>query len=218
MAFYKKRYYKKSKKPTVSYAVKKYVKKTITNTAEDKFNSGLLSLSHPTLSTSWIEKDLTELATGGAGNQRVGDEVMINNVGFEGVIVGGQSNNSLDDSRNIVRIVVAEWDGRVSTPLATNAATISDILRKDEIVGKGLIRVLYDKVHLFTSFGRDSTGYMPTQKHIKFNKKLLRKIKYASSTASEAQTRIILSMISDSSLAPGPGFVQGKWYITFKDQ
>lgn len=218
MAFYKKRYYKKSKKPAVSPAVKKYVKKTITNTAEDKFNSGLLSLSHATVSSSWIEKDLTELTQGTAANHRIGDEVMVNNVGFEGVMVGGQSNNSLDDSRNIVRIVIAEWDGRVATPLATNSATISDIIRKDEIVGKGLIRVLYDKVHLFTSYGRDSTGYMPTQKHIKFNKKLLKKIKYANASSTEAQTRIIMSVISDSSLAPSPGFVQGRWYITFKDQ
>lgn len=218
MGYYRKNNYNKYKKPSVSKAVKKYVKKTITNTSEDKFNSGLLSLSHASVATTWIEKELTELGVGGAGNQRVGDEVMVNNVGFEGVLVGGQANNSLDDNRNIVRIVMAIWDGRVATPLATNSVTISDILRKDEIVGKGLIRVLYDKVHILTSPGRDSTGYMPVQKHIKFNKKLLRKFKYASSTATEAQERIVLSIISDSTLAPAPGFVQGKWYITFKDE
>lgn len=209
---------KKNTKAFVPKAVKTYVAKKLHTAGEDKFTSGLMTGTWSSVGNTWVEKDLTEIAQGTASNQRVGDWIRCKKIGFNGVIVGAQTNTMADDARNIMRIVVAEWDGRITTPLATNAATINDIIRKDEITGKGLVRLLYDKVVLLTPPGKDSTGYMPAQKYLKVMKKVDKVIKYASATSTEAQTRIIVSMISDSAGIPNPGFVTGKYEIHYNDQ
>lgn len=193
-------------------SVRHYVNKRIINKSEEKL---ALIVPPTSVGTTWNESELTVIAQGSAQTNRVGDSFTVTKVGMYGVIAGGQSNLAADDNRNVVRIVVAEWDGRSATPLATNGANMSDLIQSDETAGAGLVRLLYDKYIVLNSPGRDSTGYMPVQKAIRWNKKLQKVIKYASATQTTANTRIIISMISDSLVVPSPGFIYGRFVLKY---
>lgn len=218
MAYGRKTYRRRfHRRPVVSKKVKKYVKKAIISKAEHKISSSTLITNFNSVGNAWVELDTTILTQGVPQSQRIGNSINVTSLGLRGVLVGGQANVATDDNRNVLRMVVAIWDGRTATPLATNGATISSILRKDLATGNGLIKILCDRTFVLTSPGRDSTGYMPYQKYIKFYKKIMRKIDYTTTVNTTSQRKIIISMITDSAAVPHPGFVTGTWQLNFTD-
>jgi len=210
------RKYRKSGKSVKS--IKRIVNKLIVRKSEKKFNIVGLPATFGSVGTAWIETDFTNLSQGSAQGNRIGDSINAYSIGFKGVFAGGQSNLATDDVRNTVRIILAWWDGRSSTPCATNAVALSSLIQSDETTGAGLIKILYDRTFYLQSPGRDSTGYMPALRYLKFYKKLNRKINYLTTTSTTSQKRLIMSVISDSAVVSHPGFISGYGLFKFTDQ
>lgn len=169
------------------------------------------------INTSWREYDLSNITQGTDLAYRIGRRIRITGVSIRGVIVGGQANLGTDDSRNVVRIVLALWDSSTNSPCTTNTVGLEDMINKRTPEGKGLFRKYVDKYLPLTSPGRDSVGYMPAQRSINIFKKMNVDVTYDSSVSTTANRRVILSMISDSTLVTNPGFVTGFYTVFFED-
>lgn len=217
MAKYSKRKRSFKRKSGFKKAVKNIVKSEISKAVETKFTTANTSTSFASISTNWSEVDLTNIGQGVTATTRVGQEIDLRGVRINGVMVGGQTNVALDDNRNIVRIVLALWDTKTATPCQTNGVTLSALLNNKVPSGTGLIKKYMDRIITLNSPGRDSTGYMPAQRYIKIYKRLARKIKYSTTAGTTAQTKLVLSMLSDSVAVPNPGFVSGDLSVYFDD-
>lgn len=207
-------YRKKRSFPRSSYKKRSFPRSLM---PEVKHNASPLASSFSSIGGAWVEVDLTNIAQSVTQVTRVGDHIRAKSFSLNGVLVGGQSNLATDDNRNIVRIVLAWWDSSSATPLATNGATIDSRIQSDELFGKGLLKMIYNKTVVLTSSGRDSTGYMPAQRFVKIWKKLYRYVSYSNVTGTTAGQKLILSMISDSAVVSHPGFVQGNYFFKFTD-
>jgi len=186
-------------------------------TPETKLVEIALSGTFSSISNSWTELELTNIAQGIADYQRIGDHITSRYFSLQGTLVGGQSNLATDDNRNVVRIVLAWWDGRSTTPCASNSVVINDRIALDDTTGIGLMKILYDRTLTLNSPGRDSTGYMPAQRFVKFSRRLLRRVPYTGSNGQTGNRKLILSIISDSLVASNPGFVMGRAIFKFMD-
>lgn len=187
------RVYKK-RSTKVSPRVKRFVRKAIRRTAEIKRVSLSPTTTFSSIGASWVETDLTDITQGVLVSNRIGNEVTLTGLHLNATLVGGQVNSVTDDSRNIIRMVIALWEGNAGqTPLATAGATINSDIRADATTGNGLIRKYVDKVIELKSPGVDSSGYMPAVFHVKKFLRLRSKIKYMSATSSTAQRRLVVS-------------------------
>lgn len=181
-----------------------------------------LSTSFSSLPNTWTEVDLCDSITCGYDiSQRIGRKISISSFSLEGVLHGGQSGVVADDRYNTVRFVLGLW--RHNTPCVTNAFTMDSLINKagfSSTGGVSLVRKYRDFKVILTSPSPDTTGYMPALKKIKifikFRKPLV--ISFPSVSATSTQnTYFVLSMLSDSSLPPNPGFIAGSYTITWYD-
>lgn len=153
------------------------------------------------------------IAQGMDTTQRIGRMVNITGVDLIGLLAGGQSNLATDDKYNFVRIAIVECNvGQspildLTTPLDTR--TNANI---------GLRRVLFDQLYTLQSPGRDSTGYMPPVRKIDVRIPCSIPVLFNSTLGTGAcVSTLCVVMVSDSSLAPNPGFVQGSWRLYYHD-
>lgn len=195
---------------------RKYRKRPMYPIVELKNNAGLTS-SLGSFITSWSETDLTNIGQGVTQINRIGDHITARSFSLSGVLVGGQSNIATDDNRNIVRIVLAWWDSSSASPCTANGATISTRIQRDEVYGRGLIKMLFNRTYILRSPGPDSTGYMPAMCHVKIWKKMRKYVPYSGTAGTTAGMKLILSIISDSALPPSPSFIQGNYFFKFSD-
>lgn len=208
---------KKTTKKTGSstYATKKYVMKKINQNVETKLNTGALITNFSSIDNTWTELNLTDIATGDDVSARTGREIKISAVNIDGVMVGGQSNSVADDNINAVRVVLGLWE--ISTPLTTNNAGLSSVIWPKSSYGANLVKKYMDKTIILRSSGVDSTGYMPAVMRLKKFIKMRRPITYNNTTSTSSNQFLMLSMKSDSSAVPNPGFVSGRWEVYFQD-
>lgn len=214
MPFVRRKFVRRSRRPAkISPKVKRYVRKAIHRNVENKFGNYDLTSAFGSVGNSWSETEFTNIAQGTTVNQRVGQNITARALSINGVIAGGQVNLATDDKVNTVRMVLALWDSTTATPLSANAATINSYISKEQSAGRGLIKKYMDKVITLSSSGRDSTGYLPVVKHIRKFIKCRSYIRYTASGSTTASRKLILSIITDSSVVPHPGFTQG--FMTF---
>lgn len=214
-----KRNYKKTGK--VSSNVKNYVNKVINKDVETKqwiqtLTGGTVGMT--TISNAWVEFDATALAQAVNSSGRIGQEIRLKSFYMNGALHGGQSNTAADDAHNTVRFVLALWDGRAATPLATNGALIDSHIVSTNPPGRGLIKKYMDFSVDLVSPGVDSAGYITAMKRIKkFVKLNNHKITFYQDGVNIGNQRLILSAISDSAVVPHVGFQNGFCSIAYTD-
>lgn len=169
----------------------------------------------PSISSNWGEIEITQLSQGAASTQRIGNQIKLRGFYMKGTLLGGQVNGALDDNYNVVRIVVGLYDSSSTTPLTASSVVMSGAITPETV--KGLIKKYVDKTVILRSAGRDSTGYLPAAAEVKKFVKCHPTIVYSGTGATTAQRKLIVSMLSDSSASPNPGFVNGYRALWFED-
>lgn len=190
--------------------------------AEKKLNMFELNASgFSSVGTTWTE--LTWLPISGTtGPSKIGNKISITSIGFKGTLVGGQANLALDDNRNWVRIVLAFWKNpsttgaSLHTPLNLNSFPSG--MSIDKTTQPTMLFKCCDKQILLTSPGRDSTGYIPPQRMVSYFHKFRKPV----TITWDALTQIpdkqwFMSMVTDSTAAPSPGFVTGYLTVRWSD-
>jgi hypothetical protein len=148
--------------------------------------------------------------------QRIGRNVLAKHLSIHGVLVGGQTNTNVDDSYNVVRMVVATYNSSVAAPF-TNL-TLDLVLDDRDAAFPGLIKVLFDKFYVLSSPGGDTVGYLPATKPIKIDIPLDEEIQFNTvGVNSTSPTNIIIAMVTDSAAVPNPGFVSGTEILSYSD-
>jgi len=187
-----------------------------------------LATDYPAIDNTWHEHNFGVLAEGVAGQQRLGERYYIESIYLTGHLMGGQS-VAADDPYNFVRIVIGLWNmGAGTTPLASLAAQMDDPLwKKAPFTGvdpAGLAQNLkwkiWDKTIKLQSPGMMADGdLMPAVRNVTYYKKFKKPIvmQFGNVATTYANHSLIVSMISDSSLAPSPGFLTGYIYVKFRD-
>jgi len=153
--------------------------------------------------TTVVAKPLAQLVANGPGiNQRIGNAISATAVDIIGTLIGGQSNLVTDDAFNTVRISLVEGFPGTSP----SGWTVSSLL--DPRYFTSMNKVWFDKIIVLRSPSKDSTGYMPAVKEFKVKIRLPRVpfLYTGNSGASIKNSELYLCMVSDSSLAPNPGF------------
>jgi len=160
----------------------------------------------PSVSTTVSTVALGALVAAGSGvNQRIGSTIIPKAIRVLGTIVGGQSNSVSDDNRNVVRLSLIL--GVVGT--APSGYTCNTIL--DPRFTTGVVRVLWDRVLVLQSPGKDSTGYMPSSKEVRVRVPIrVGPLLYSGTAANTIKGQeLYFCVVSDSSAIPNPGFVNG---------
>lgn len=149
-------------------------------------------------------------------SSRIGAKIHVKELIVEGTIVGGQTNVVADDKYNVFRVMVMEG---VPTTLA--ASLVSYLTVGGYVAPQsypGLIHVYKDVVVDLPSPSRDSTGYMPAMRHVKFRVPIGKDFTYTGVAGATVSGRTLLvTGISDSSAIPHPGFVAGSLTLIYSD-
>jgi hypothetical protein len=156
---------------------------------------------------------VSDIAQGTDLSNRVGRSIRALTVDWDGTLVGGQSNLSTDDKYNTVRMIV--WLG-VAVYIGTPGFSVGGYV--DPRYFRQVQKVLFDKKYTLKSFARDSTGYMPAVLHVKDSVKLSLPVDFAGSTTdTECGLVPYVTIVSDSSASPSPGFTSGSLALRFTD-
>lgn len=181
-----------------------------------------LTSSIGSINSSWNEIDLcSNIVIGTDVGNRIGRKIAINSFYLDGVLQGGQSNLATDDAFNTVRFVLGLW--RSQTPCALNGLDIGSMINKSGYGSTGgisLVRKYRDFKIILSTPGADSTGYLPAVRKVRIYVKFRRPINItfpATSTTTIQSTYLILSVISDSVAIPNPGFISGRYSLTWHD-
>lgn len=203
------------------YVTKREMYKAIHKNIENKIAYGTMVSHFNSIGSTWNEQVFNKIEQGTVLNKRIGNVITIRSIEFNGVITGGASGTFVDDVYNMVRIVIALWDGNDDTPLLTASWSSDYPLRKSlSPTASTLIKKLYDKYIPLPAQGYDGTeGVIPGVRKFKYYKYFKKgvKVTFSDNTKDYPDKRLILSAISDSSLAPSPGFISGYWVITYED-
>lgn len=221
----KKLYNYKKRKNYVPRPVKKYVKKILDNTIENKIIGDLMEEDFGSISNAWHELNLTTLSQGSGKTSRIGTVIHVKSLEIRGVVTGGMQAAVGDDPWNVLRIVLGKYNSPdVNNPLTTAGVGMESICRADWLnAGGRLVKKYMDKYVVLDTIGGNNaaTGYIPKQRIFKYYKKFKPgdlTIKWnADAGDSTSQTKLILSMISDSAAVTHPGFTHGYWCMTFED-
>jgi hypothetical protein len=157
----------------------------------------------------------SQLAAGTSALTRIGGVVTVCAAGFTGTIVGGQSNLAIDEQYNTIRILFVRGNYALLNSNASNF-TVSSIIGPSLV--SGLRQVLYDKVFVNQSPGRDSTGYMPSVRTINWQTKLNLKLAFIGpAAATDYLESLVMIVVTDSVAVPHPGFEVGACWMSFLD-
>jgi len=214
---------KSRKNTTVSKAVKQYVNRALDAQVEDKYKFVTLETNFSSLGgIAWTELDFGIVSQGTTTNSRIGNKIRIKSIEINGVLAQAAVEAALDEPYNLVRMVLAQWNGSSQTPLTAGGYTIDEPIIKDWKSQGRLITKYMDKVFPLTITSTEKgggDGYTPQLKSVKYFKSFGKGIPivYADETAAYPNKRFILSCISDSLVVPNPGFIQGFVKIRFED-
>lgn len=209
------KYRKTFKKPSRNVATKSYVQRVVRRNVENKFWEQSLSTVFNSVGTTWVETDVTAITQGSSIQGQIGREIKARGLQINGIIQGGQTNTAADDKINTFRIVVGLYDSTGATPLQTASMTLGSYISPRTT--RGMIRKYMDKVISLPTPGRDSTGYLPSTRAVKLWVKLSEMIKKYADGPNSQNKRIVVSMLSDSSLVPNPGFTSGRLVLFYED-
>jgi len=177
---------------------------------------GGLSATWGTVGTTWVQNNINGCSAGSGFSQRRGRTISINSIVIKGQLVGGQGISSADDLRNTVRMVL--WQGVPAASLATSGITLNMPCEPPFV--QGMQRLLADKQIILASPGPGPVaGVMPAVRNIfiRYKFKTPLKVTYADDNAGSFDKVIYFSMLSDSSVVPSPGFVNGYYQIKYTD-
>ena len=197
------------------------VNKAIVAKAEKKMNMFELNTNFSSVSGTWVEETWAP-QYGSTAASRIGNKIAITELSFQGVLVGGQANTVTDDNRNWVRIVLGIWKNPSSTGFSThtvlNLNSFPSSLQIDKQTQPTLLYKIYDRTHVLTSPGRDSTGYLPPQQFVSCTHRFKSPVVVTwDAMSSIPDKQWFLSMVSDSAAVPNPGFTSGSLKITWID-
>lgn len=211
------------RKTYVPRPVKKYVQKQIDRNTENKLRNLNLVTQFGTVTNTWNEYCFNTLAQGIAKEQRIGNKIKIKSLEVKGVIASGANELPTDDAYNVLRVVIALYDGSTVTPLATAGRGLNDPLRVDYLSANGrLKRKFLDKYVALEVTGTEQgagDGYVPGLRHFKYYKNFKKgiTINWSNDTTNYPSANLIMSCISDSVAVTNPGFVAGYAIMTFED-
>lgn len=183
--------------------------KNVVKGNEVKFYSANLTSTWSSVSTTQVTLDATDaIASGTSWNQRIGTKVRILGIAITGALCGGQTSGVADDPYNSFRMLITEQDYS-----GTVTATTPGYVTTAQSLNVDKIHACRDLI--LQSSGSDSTGYMPTSAWINWPVTLNVLVKYNS--AGHPINSLKVTMVSDSSTTPNPGFTNGQWTIAFID-
>ena len=226
--YYKRRYGRKRYYRRRSYRRRaKAVKRIVRGMAESKSTGAALPTPFGTITSTWSEHILLP-AQGTQSLQRIGRQMEVTGIYLKGILAGGQSNTAADDKNNLVRIVIAVFQGSTSAmgqakwPVLTDATTPIWIGKNASPQGAEIAymkRKLFDRVYKLDSVGRDSTGYLPARRMVSIKLRFKKPIIYyfGNEASASVDKYIAVGMMSDSAVVPSPGFTSGSVIYTWKD-
>jgi hypothetical protein len=180
-----------------------------------RFHTESLTTVAPTISNTWTSYEPTYwIRLGTDYNGRLGREVTVSSIELRGMLVGGQNNLVTDDSRNIVRIVMAVVDASFG-PSSLSPVSLNTPITNINVTG--LIRVLADRTFNLRVYSADSTGYVPSQVAVSMKASVNSLFRYNDSIGGFSPVpEIYVMFLSDSSLPSNPGFVSGYLKTNFR--
>lgn len=200
----------------------KRVKKIVYATAEKKIQSLDVGTLFSSVSVTPAEQALGQMAQGASSVTRVGRKIAIHSFVFRGTLVAGVTGlATTDDGYNRFRIVLGLYDGDFTLPLNTLGVAVDTPFNKTLYGTDHLLKKYWDKhVILNTHADLDGTGALPypriIHKVIKFKRPII--ITTRDDTSFTPDKHLYLSMVSDSSALPNPGFLSGAYaYIRYTD-
>jgi len=178
-----------------------------------------LTEAYATISSTWIEAGLVNPAKGTDYNQRIGNKIKLKSIQIYGVIQNGCIDSiAADDKFNQIRIVLAMWNFSTTgtnTPLNTTSTAIDGPIAKTFNL-PNLRHKFFDKTLLFNTQPGIS-GYMPRIKRFKYFRRFRNTQVTFGQTSNYPDKDLQLSMKSDSTAIPNPGFINGKIILRFTD-
>lgn len=219
-----KRYARKSyrKLYRVPRVVKKYIAKKIDANIEDQELPTNLQTVFSSIGSIWTERPLFSVNSGASEDSRTGGKLKIKSIEMDGIIACGASETLADDPYNVMRIVLGLYRGTVLTPLTTAGATIDSAITPYLNTGGNMIAKYMDRYIPLTITSTEKgggDGYTPGLYHFKY-KKVWKKgiiIDCQGSGQTPYNKMMVLSLISDSTAIPNPGFIRGYMRCTFED-
>lgn len=161
-----------------------------------------LNTSFNSVSTTATEVDLTDIDLGTGSGSRIGQTIIVKNVRLYGALYIG-------DATNEFRITCALWSSD-TTPFATNGIDYTTFIHplNNQATCNGLKWVYYDKITTLNT--TDKNSQIIKMRPVKINKRIM-----YHGDGTTADSKLILSMISDSAGVPNPGFVSGYAVIIY---
>lgn len=201
-------------------SMKRIAKRVVDAAIEDKITSAALTTNFGSIGSSWTHQAFTNLATGTTAGTRVGRRIRVKSVLFYGTITGGAlDTTTVEDYMNTIRVVIALWSKQQT--FTSSDIGMSSVIQKDSYSNSQLIRKYYDK-YIVLQQTQGHTGYIPGFKYFKYYKRFKTPIVITYGIENGTGTFLpdkwlTLSMISDSSVAPNPGFTHGYWKLRYED-
>lgn len=216
--------YSKFKKRTFKkkYNAKALIRREIDKRLELKTVANTLSADFESVSNDWAEVTTSAPAQGTSETQRIGRRISLRSIEIRGVLASGASEAALDDAYNVVRIIIALWNGSSESPLDEIVLPMDSILQKDLNSRGLLIRKYYDKyipLPITSTEKGGGDGYTPSVKRFNYYKRFKKPIDidFGDDTIAYPNKRLVISMVSDSTASPNPGFVNGYWAVKYTD-
>lgn len=218
--------YPRKKKQMIKYVpkpVKAYVQKQIDKNTENKLRYINLVTQFGSIGTSWNEVSFNTLAQGAAKEQRIGNKIRIKSLEVKGVISAGANELVTDDAFNVIRVIIALYDGATLTPLSTAGRGMNDPLRVDYLSANGRLKKKFlDKYITLEVTGTEQgagDGYTPQLKQFKYYKNFGKGItvNWSSDASTYPSANLMMACLSDSLAVTNPGFVAGYAVMTYED-
>lgn len=193
----------------------KRVRRVVYAMAEHKL-AGTTIPANTTFTTTPVHYWCTDLGQGSNSYTRVGKRLEVSKIRWCFTVATGVTGvNATDDSFNQIRIVLAQWDSEAT------ANPFGSILMDSNIdqfnYGSLLRRKFYDRKKVMYSRAQGSeVGYDPGihtfRGTIKFKKPI--RINFKTEDNTQPTSRIVLSVMSDSSVPTHPYVIQNGWIHT----
>lgn len=180
-----------------------------------KYRTEGLGVTFGSINSAWNVLDLPYITNTTDVVGRWTRKLIITEFGMDGLLVGGQSNFVTDDPFNAVRIIVAVVaPGFVSADMAVYS--ISSHIQPGVVK---IERKVVDRIINLQVPAKDSVGYIPASSRVSVRLPMNVTCVYdqAGSDFPTAGSSLAMMMVSDSSVAPHPGFTSGHWWINFRD-
>lgn len=180
-------------------------------------------------STTWTEQTLANIVQGMDINARIGRKISVLGVYLDGLLQGGFSGGAADDAYNVVRILLTTCRGLTAAPMQTMGATLDCPIKAkgraealEPINDRDILRsVLYDKQYILNAkmVDTDGTGYVGGPRRVRISHTFKRplSVTWGTSGTNSPSVSLWLSMLSDSTIAPSPGFIYGTLKVIFVD-